>query len=351
MTDRLRSSSLDPLLRPYVEEGSDHQAEEILARLLLNVADPIIEEILSYKARVCTYGAARYTVDVEDIHSVVHERLIRRLRRARTEANETRIDDFHDYVAVVAYNAFHEYLREKHPEWARLKNRLEYLMTHRTVFATWKTDRHTQQCGLQAMRQQRIEAHARTRLQKVIDNPSGFVEEAVAANDPAGLEPLLVRLFEWVAGPIELNQLVTIVAGLTGIAAPEVAPPGPDDAPSGDLPGRGPTIEDALSIQEYVAQVWTEICALPVRQRVALLLNFDEIHGLPIIGIASIRQVAEVLEMSVDRLAELWTHLPIEDNEIARCLGVPRQQVINLRKSARDRLFRRMGRKRASHAS
>jgi hypothetical protein len=46
--------------------------------------------------------------------------------------------------------------------------------------------------------------------------------------------------------------------------------------------------------------------------------------------------------MPVERLASLWNDLPIEDVEIAEHLGVTRQQVINLRKVARERLARRM---------
>ena len=43
-----------------------------------------------------------------------------------------------------------------------------------------------------------------------------------------------------------------------------------------------------------------------------------------------------------DRFAELWNDLPLEDSAIAQLLGITRQQVINLRKTARERLARRM---------
>jgi hypothetical protein len=38
----------------------------------------------------------------------------------------------------------------------------------------------------------------------------------------------------------------------------------------------------------------------------------------------------------------VWNDLPIEDARIAELLGVTRQQVINARKSGRERLARRL---------
>jgi hypothetical protein len=64
---------------------------------------------------------------------------------------------------------------------------------------------------------------------------------------------------------------------------------------------------------------------------------------LPLTGVAGIRQIAEALEIPAPEFAELWNRLPLDDLGIADRLGVTRQRVINLRKSARERLTRRMG--------
>jgi len=57
--------------------------------------------------------------------------------------------------------------------------------------------------------------------------------------------------------------------------------------------------------------------------------------------VASLCDIAVALGMTVEQLAGLWVDLPIDDYSIAQLLGVTRQQVINLRKSARERLTRR----------
>ena len=61
----------------------------------------------------------------------------------------------------------------------------------------------------------------------------------------------------------------------------------------------------------------------------------------PAAGVASVRDMAAALEVSPEEFASLWNDLPLEDAKVAERLGLTRQQVINLRKSARERLARR----------
>src|SRR5262249_52538998 len=87
---------------------------------------------------------------------------------------------------------------------------------------------------------------------------------------------------------------------------------------------------------------------LPVRQRLALLLNLRDATGagllwlMPVAGIATIRQIARALEIPDAEFARLWRDMPLDDATIGARLGCSRQQVINLRMSARKRLANRM---------
>jgi hypothetical protein len=105
-----------------------------------------------------------------------------------------------------------------------------------------------------------------------------------------------------------------------------------------------------LEQQSHLRQLWQELRLLPRGQRVAVLLNLRGADGeemlsfLPLIGIAAIAEIAQVLEMPAQKLAEMWNDLPWSDQRIADLLGITRQQVINLRKSGRERLLRRMRR-------
>jgi hypothetical protein len=99
--------------------------------------------------------------------------------------------------------------------------------------------------------------------------------------------------------------------------------------------------------RETLGVLWAEVRELPATQRTALLLNLrdSEGHGvielLPATGLASFADLALMLSMTPPELAAVWNHLPLEDAKIADLLGLTRQQVINLRKAARDRLARR----------
>ena len=98
----------------------------------------------------------------------------------------------------------------------------------------------------------------------------------------------------------------------------------------------------------FLQRLWEELQQLPRNQRAALLLNLKDASGFssitlfPATGIATVRKLAEVLEIGVEDFAAVWNDLPLEDMRIAELLGLTRQQVINSRKSGRERLARRL---------
>ena len=98
----------------------------------------------------------------------------------------------------------------------------------------------------------------------------------------------------------------------------------------------------------FLQRLWEELQQLPKNQRAALLLNLRDASGqgcitlFPATGIATGRQLAAALELSPETFAEIWNDLPLEDARIAELLGLTRQQVINARKSGRERLARRL---------
>jgi hypothetical protein len=65
------------------------------------------------------------------------------------------------------------------------------------------------------------------------------------------------------------------------------------------------------------------------------------VHVLPSTGVVTMGELAEALGLETKVLHKMWNDLPFDDLAIASRLGLTRQQVINLRKSARARLARR----------
>jgi hypothetical protein len=56
----------------------------------------------------------------------------------------------------------------------------------------------------------------------------------------------------------------------------------------------------------------------------------------------TIKQIAEAMDFPLEEFLGLWNKLPLDDVTIAKLLDATRQQVINLRKCARERVERRM---------
>jgi hypothetical protein len=169
------------------------------------------------------------------------------------------------------------------------------------------------------------------------------------------LEEVIRSFLAWRGRAIPLDELVGIVAELQGVRDPQRVQWQGEEGEEGAgasvcelLPDRAVDIASAVEQRFCLEKLWKEICELPPRQRVALLLNLrdaqagDALILFTLTGIASLRRIAEVIDMPHEELAALWNKLPLEDVAIAALLGITRQQVINLRKSARDRLARRM---------
>ena len=159
----------------------------------------------------------------------------------------------------------------------------------------------------------------------------------------------LATIFNEVGAPIDLDELVSFMATLIGIRNQPVESLADDDdsasvVPTSEQPDQAWQVEKRMFLQ----RLWEELQQLPANQRAALLLNLKDASGqgcitlFPATGIASLKQLADVLQLSAEEFAKLWNDLPLEDSRIAELLGLTRQQVINARKSGRERLARRL---------
>ena len=103
-------------------------------------------------------------------------------------------------------------------------------------------------------------------------------------------------------------------------------------------------------------RIWEEVKTFPTNQRKVLLLSLKESRGVEAVTlllkkrIASIREIADALEISKDEFFELFIRLPMTSREISDFLGIEdgekttkEQKVDNLRSTARNLLRRRLG--------
>jgi hypothetical protein len=169
----------------------------------------------------------------------------------------------------------------------------------------------------------------------------------------AAIDRVLYQLLTWAAAPVGVNELVVQLADLLqlndakscrGLSSNQ------DGSSSAELleqiPDTSENVEDvaveSIHRADLLRQAWAEIAQLPPRQRHALLLSLppDAFQAYRII--VGAQALCECLELTPAQLAALPARLPISDADLGASLGLKRQQVINLRLSARQRLARRL---------
>jgi RNA polymerase sigma factor (sigma-70 family) len=343
----------DALLLPFLQATDEIESQRFLEELVSKHAEPIIREIIKYKLRVSLIHTDhnRQNQDAEDVYSEVVVQVLAELREFKANSNNRSISNFRSYVATITYHTCYEYLREKYPRRSHLKDRLRYLLTHHNSFALWESNNEWI-CGFIVWKDQNKSVARTVRPRQLYDNPQSFRKAGVSDEDllKVNLADLLARVFNDVGSPVELEFLINIIAELMGIKEQSEQTDTDEEAEVAleRLTDPGAGVDTIMDQRDYLRQLWLEICQLPQRQRAALLLNLKDEKGRGIIvlftllGIAAMDQIAEVLDITADRFAVLWNGLPLDDAVIAEHLGVTRQQVINLRKSARERLTRRM---------
>jgi hypothetical protein len=270
---------------------------------------------------------------------------VSRLQSLRADPTSPPIESFSDYTATVAYHACAHHLRRRYPARARLKNRLRYVLTRDRRFAL-STAPEGLVCGLAGWRSAGARRSATDRLERIVAEPDRWMpwtRTPSRADDPAATVGALLRA---AGGPVDFDRLVGAVAALSRSQGAEMTPD--TTALASVARETWPAADVALDQRRQTERTWEQVCRLPLRQRVALLLNLRDAQGagmlwvFPIMGVASIRQIARVLEIPDLEMAELWNRLPLDDLSIGQRLRCSRQQVINLRSAARKRLTHRL---------
>ena len=315
---------MDEHLDIYLRAVDAGVERERLGELVDTCAEPIIRRTVS--ARL----SGRWE-DMDDVCSEARLELLLHLRRIKATPGAKAIEDFAAYVGTLARNTCHHYFRRRRSGRMRLAKQIRFLLDE-PEFKTWQRQ-GTTWCGLAEWREDRPPAL-----------PQEFAGPWEGRRD---LAALLKQVFETAGGAIEFEALVDLVAGVWRI--PPDAEAYPADVDLESIPAVTQGAEISIDRRRYAERLWQEIRQLPRRQRVALLLNLRDGRGnsilsmFPLSGVASFEETAAVLEMSESQLAEVWIELPWDDNTMAQFLGCTRQQVINLRMSARKRLVNRLG--------
>ena len=310
----------DPLLMPLLTARDAVSRDRELSRLLTEVVQPLIATIVRRHER---FGR----LQGEDLGAIVMLRVIARLDELTNGSGEP-IERLREYVARLTRNATSDLLRSRYPERRRLQRRIRSTLTRDGRFAMWASPNGVL-CGFSAWRG----------MERTKEAP------ALGRRDPSDVAATLRELFERAGGPVTLASATQVLAVAWNVTdtvlfdAADVAIR--DAAPPPDLRIENRTMLESL---------WREVRDLRPLQRAVLLLNLRDVDGsnalalLVILDIASLDDIAAAIGIPPETLAGLWNVLPIDDLRIAEMFSLRRQQVINLRQAARQRLGRRVGR-------
>lgn len=349
-----RPTDVDPLVAPFLHAPDETCARERLGELLTTHAAPIVGPII--QRQLAYGGAGRRDHEREDLQATVLLRLTAQLWALRRGEAATPIVSLTAYAATAAYNACHEWLRRRAPRRASLQSRARYVLTHDPRLTLWEVADRDWCCAVLAARDRAIAA-AEDQVREIAGAQLAAVRRATDGGGDPSTSPRAFATFihatlDALQRPCRLVTLVTVLADCLGevdvVATDETEREEGLRSPIEGLPDPRPTAAEALAHRDSLVRVWAEIRALPLRQRVALLVNLRDDDGRgsielwPQTGVASLAELAEALELSEAEFLELWPTLPRDDQWIASQLGVTRRQVINLRKCARERLARRL---------
>ena len=312
----------------------DERREDTIAELIETRIKPIVRGLLRRKLLV-SMSLSDDRRDNQDALDLMGDVISHVIPRLRSDTDDRSVENLEAYVRAVTLNAYHQYLRKKYPHRLRFTNQLRYLLTHRKDFALWEASAWL--CGLSEWKIQELDPAGSEQVAAVVEDVKNSCGR-LGSND---LPELVANIFAAAKCPLAFSDLVSIVLSVSGISESEHQELSRDFSSGEDLAAD-------LEQRDLLKRLWEDVLQLPMRHRCALLLNLRNSRGeglislLPATRIASVRQIASALEIGPEEFAKIWKELPWDDNRIAEHLGLTRQQVINLRQSARTALKRRL---------
>ncbi len=319
-----------------------NEADLLLERLTAvtrSVIAPIVRRKLH--ASLEPQDTTRRNLDALELVGDIRVTLLSELSKENLNGNG-HVRDLNSFASVVASNACYQYLRSRFPVHTQQRNRLRYALTHKKGYAIWKDASGQRLCGLEKWQvSDERPVSIETCVESILD-PSSKDEARTYLS-------VIGSVLANVGGPVRFDDLIQFLMGHFGIVERvEVQEPVDPERWTRSAAVEGPNCRPDRLFETAIALevLWKTIKDLKLNQRRALLLNLRDgrsegiINVLPMSHVASVREIAEVLEFDPQEFASIWNSLPWEDLRIADFLGVTRQQVINYRHDARIRLAR-----------
>ncbi len=333
-------------LDAFLQAANARDSDDALVFLIEKQIEPVVRKILrgKFHASLLVDDDCQTNQEALELSGEIKALILFKLQRLKSNKNDGAIENLEAYITTITINAYRQYLRAKYPLRLQLKNKLRYLLTHRREFSLWQSAENIWLCGFNNWKKQNLNSanNYSPELKTALIESNELRENFKQHSDITGQ---VTAVFNHCRNPILFAVLVSIVSDLQSIREPlEMMG---TEILAENLAAQEMNIVLRLEQAAFLKLLWKEIGNLPLRHRLVLLLNLKDggeslITFLPLMRVASIRQIAEKLEIPATDFARIWNELPWEDARIAEYMKITRQQVINLRQSARSALRRRL---------
>ena len=329
--------SSSELLELYLRARDEAEAEAALAELRKFIHPMLMASFRKdFHVSMREADGGELNQDALELVADAELALVRKLRRMRSDG-ENGISTLEGYVRTITRNAFSQYVRTRRPVWTSLRNQIKYALS-KSAGLFLRRDNGGWLCGVAGTAGEAVAQRQLTDAE---------IDELRGDKRCSTVSGTVAAMLEAYGAPVPLDQLVSDVFAFRRLREPAQVDEGlASKAAASGGEDHGCRIEQ----RELLEKLWREVERLPLLHKRILLLNLTNRSGesliaeLPLLRVASIEKIARALEFGPEEFAELWPRLPLSDNEIAERFSLSRQQVINLRHSARASLKRRLER-------
>jgi RNA polymerase sigma factor (sigma-70 family) len=314
-------------------------------------ATPVLRQAL--RRRLGFYvdqrGINPHNQDAEDLYQEIMTKVVQALHDLRNPLAKTDIQNLKQYVARIASNACNDVLRTKSPARARLKNNLRFLLTNHRDFAVWKMEGDTLS-GFAVWRDTSKSLSSQKELFDVDEPLPNFRTTRFPTENikQVPLTRIVAELFQWIGSPIELDELVNLVATLLDVK--DLPVESIDENTLAHLEARiaHSTLSSSSRLEEQalLRSLWQAMKELSAEQRDVFFLGFEDHSGRDLFTalleaeVVTLRELAQELDRSSESIVGLWSKMPMDDAAIAAELKTTRAQVYKWRFRALQRLKR-----------
>lgn len=315
--------------------------------------EPLADEVrrLVKKALV-----KRETSDLEDFEQDCLLGIWTRIDAIKRGAVETSIENIEAFVRRAVHNRYCDAIRRKRPAWYNLKLELLDMFSGKLNvkgFAIWTADGSSERlCGY--VKWEGTGRSATARCRDIAEDERFFVRKMLDNRDPAEVSTveLVCKVLDWARGPVPIDDLVSCLASLTGVRDPD--PLSIDAQPDGDDDADSPVnwlVDSQVDVEKQVVEAgwldhvldwfWKEFILLAPKQRKAIMLGLAPEQVTAVASSVGFTAVADALELTPEKLANLITRLPLPDAVTGEVIGIPARSVPSVRFKAWRRIQRR----------